>query len=1234
MALFEQESNTAVQTPSGSMANDSVLRNCEFDAFAELATDLTGAPFSLIQLIGGEIYRSGSILDGSEYSICDELLHSILATESLVTFGDVHLARNVFTRDPSAESHPVPFFAAVQLLGERGCPIGLLCVGGVEDRCLDDSQARALKRLAALVARQWKLIRSVEILVNDRDNRDSLLSTAGVQTWTLELETGLVFAGADLCKIYGLTPNAQGLQAEQFFSRVHPADRERLVQANRISLETGQSTDLEFRILDGEGAVRWFSSKAFTEFGSEGEPQRLLGVLSEITVLKESELTQRIVQDRLERVLEGMPALVSYWTPELVLRFCNLQFAKWCDKSVAQLDGAHLDAITPPDLVDNTRRFAARVLRGKSQNFEHVFRNAEGQPKCYVFDLVPDFREGVVVGFFALGTDRTDRWKSLTNEKIHRGELQRVIDAMPISIMYWDANLVNRFVNSTSLKWFKRRRKEVEGMTAREVFGDEFFNRNMKRARAALNGKSQTFEKSIVTSDGAHRDAIFKFIPDYRDGEVVGFFAMITDVTHRRQAEVSLLRSRQQLRTVIDNIPAMIGYWTADLKNEFANKCYFESFGFSNDEIHGMQLERVVGSELFEKLRPYVDLVLSGRTQRFDRTAIGPDGETSHYQATLIPDIEKSRVKGFYSLEADITDRREAELSLMDEKERVRVTLNSIGDAVICTDCDGFITFLNPKAEQMAGWTLEQAKGKPLANVVRLHRGTHGMRDSDREEVGSEELGGSPQMYKLYDIHGKEYEVEQSASPILDALGKTIGSVVVLRDVSEANAMALKMAHIARHDSLTNLPNRLLLHERLQEAITAATQDGTRFSLVFLDLDHFKNINDSMGHAIGDELLKAISERLGGSIPACDTVSRQGGDEFILLLTSVDSSDHAGFVVQRLIHSLSKPYQVRLADNEQYKLSTSASAGIAMFPEDGIDPDTLMRRADVAMYLAKQAGRNRYQFFSPELDEAVIVRHSWLQDMREAIDNREFIVHYQPKVSTKDRSIVGVEALVRWQKSENKMIPPSDFIPLAEESGLIVEIGAQVLYEACRQCVEWAESGLAPIPVAVNVSAVQLANPGFVSFVFNVLEATKIPPALLELEITESSIMADVDKAAVVLHQLKDLGVKISLDDFGTGYSSLSYLRRFPLDCLKIDRSFVLDLTTNASTTAIMKTICTLGKTLNLQIVAEGVETEGQAELLCNLDCDSMQGYLFSKPVKSSIIGSMLPLLKQAERAA
>jgi diguanylate cyclase (GGDEF)-like protein len=406
------------------------------------------------------------------------------------------------------------------------------------------------------------------------------------------------------------------------------------------------------------------------------------------------------------------------------------------------------------------------------------------------------------------------------------------------------------------------------------------------------------------------------------------------------------------------------------------------------------------------------------------------------------------------------------------------------------------------------------------------------------------------------------------------------------------------------------------------------------FRVFFVDLDNFNNNHDSMGHAIGDELLKAISERLGGSIPACDTVSRQGGDEFILLLTSVDSSDHAGFVVQRLIHSLSKPYQLRLADNEQYKLSTSASAGIAMFPEDGTDPDTLMRRADVAMYLAKQAGRNRYQFFSPELDEAVIVRHSWLQDMREAIDNREFIVHYQPKVSTKDRSIVGVEALVRWQKSETKMIPPSDFIPLAEESGLIVEIGAQVLYEACRQCVEWAESGLAPIPVAVNVSAVQLANPGFVSFVFNVLEATKIPPALLELEITESSIMADVDKAAVVLHQLKDLGVKISLDDFGTGYSSLSYLRRFPLDCLKIDRSFVLDLTTNASTTAIMKTICTLGKTLNLQIVAEGVETEGQAELLCNLDCDSMQGYLFSKPVKSSIIGSMLPLLKQAERAA
>jgi diguanylate cyclase (GGDEF)-like protein len=477
---------------------------------------------------------------------------------------------------------------------------------------------------------------------------------------------------------------------------------------------------------------------------------------------------------------------------------------------------------------------------------------------------------------------------------------------------------------------------------------------------------------------------------------------------------------------------------------------------------------------------------------------------------------------------------------------------------------------------------------------------------------------------------GEEFSVKDSASPILDAHSEAVGTVLVLHDVSEERAMASRMAHLARHDSLTNLPNRMLLMERMAVAIEHCDQvqdpeSPRQFAVMFLNVDYFKNINDSMVHEVGDALLRAVSERLKESVKASDTVSRLGGDEFIVLINGIESSEHAGFLAQQLVRTLSAPYQIETPDGRHFKLSITISAGVAIYPSDGADRDTLIRRADVAMYLAKQAGRNRYQLFTPELDQEVIVRHSWLQDIREALDKNEFRVFYQPKVSTKDRGIVGVEALVRWQKSTGEMVPPNEFVPLAEKSGLIVEIGAQVLYEACRQWARWESLGLVTLPVAVNVSAVQLASPGFVEFVAKVVKDTKINPRHLELEITESSLMADVDKAANVLFQLKELGVKISLDDFGTGYSSLSYLRRFPLDCIKIDRSFVSDLTTNASTAAIMKTICNLGRTLNLSIVAEGVETEAQAQLICSLNCDAMQGYLFSKPVRAETITQILP---------
>ena len=569
----------------------------------------------------------------------------------------------------------------------------------------------------------------------------------------------------------------------------------------------------------------------------------------------------------------------------------------------------------------------------------------------------------------------------------------------------------------------------------------------------------------------------------------------------------------------------------------------------------------------------------------------------------------------------NIIERKTAEEVLFEERERAQVTLNSIGDAVLSTDISGQVTYLNEVAEYMTGWSRKDASGRPFSEVLRIIDGSTRAPCRDPMELAMRQNKsvGLTANCILIRRDGHETEIEDSAAPIHDREGRITGSVIVFHDVSVVRAMALQMSHLAQHDVLTDLPNRMLFTDRITQAISLAHRNGRALAILFLDLDGFKHVNDSLGHAIGDELLQSVATRLTASVRASDTVSRFGGDEFVVLLSEVTHAGDAVISAKKVHTALTAPHRVA-----QRELTVTASIGLSIYPADGQDAETLIKNADTAMYQAKQSGRNNYQFFRATMNARSAERHSIEEGLRQALERKEFVLHYQPKIDLKTGAITGAEALIRWQHPDHGLVSPLQFVPIAEECGLILPIGQWVLRETCRQARAWQDAGLPAIPVAVNVSSVEFRTEEFVNNVGAVLKDTRLEPRYVEFELTESVLMQHVESTACTLKALKDMGATLAVDDFGTGYSSLSYLRRFPIDALKLDRSFVQEITSDAGDALIISAVINMGKSLKHRVIAEGVETSDQLAFLQAHGCDEGQGYYFSRPIVAPQLAKLL----------
>jgi diguanylate cyclase (GGDEF)-like protein len=450
-----------------------------------------------------------------------------------------------------------------------------------------------------------------------------------------------------------------------------------------------------------------------------------------------------------------------------------------------------------------------------------------------------------------------------------------------------------------------------------------------------------------------------------------------------------------------------------------------------------------------------------------------------------------------------------------------------------------------------------------------------------------------------------------------------------LRTRAEHKAAEDKLAFLAHHDPLTKLPNRLLLRDRFEQAVASMRRKGGHAAMLFIDLDSFKEINDSLGHEVGDELLKQVAERLQSCVRPTDTVSREGGDEFVVLLTGLTEPDAVLRVARQILASMERPFEIAGSS-----LHTTLSVGISVFPQDGTDFETLRRNSDAALFVAKDGGRNTYRFFDEQMNRDVLDRLQLQASLRYALKNQEFRLHYQPQTRLRDGRVIWMEALIRWQRADGPLVGPAEFIAVAEQCGLIIPIGEWVLNEACREAVKWREAGLPGVGVAVNLSVAQFRRGNILNAVAAALQHSGLPPASLELELTESLLLHDSGTALETLRALKKIGVKLSIDDFGTGYSSLAYVKRLPVDKLKIDRSFIRELVESAEDAAIVRAIIQLGHTLELEVVAEGVETDAQLDFLRNNGCDQIQGFLISHPVAPADLERIAPQTATRPREA
>ncbi len=1056
--------------------------------------------------------------------------------------------------------------------------------------------------------------------------------------------------------------DAEELTGTSAIEFVAESDRERIVEDIQAGFARGVMRNIEYPIARRDGSVVPVEISLSAVSGTAGEARAFVAVARDVTARRKAEEALRESEEKYRDLVENSNEIIYTLDASGVVTYISPALKQLGGYEPEEVIGkTALSFVHPDDLSELTASFQ-RTVTGHPEPSEYRLRKKSGDYLWVQTSSRPMYDGDRIIGLRGLIVDIDKRKRAEEaldeSEERYRDLFENASDLVYSHSLGGQYLSVNRAV------------EQITGYTPEEVLGKRWTDfvapdnvpRLAEIALALAGGAVSTgFEIDVVTKAGRRVPLEVRPQVVYKDGKPVGIRGIARDISERKRIDAALAAEKRVLeliatgaslpevlteltRAVEEQSDGMLGsVLLVDHSGKYlrlgAAPSLPDDYNRAVDNIAIGPSAGSCGTAAYRKELVIVSDIAHDPLWVDFRDAAGAAGLGACWSTPILS--KRGDVLGTFAMyygsprepgKEDIElierathiagiaiERKQAEEALQASEERYRNLVNTAQDVIYTLGIDATLTSLNPAFETVTGWKPEDWIGKHFGPLV--HPDDLGLAVDLFKQVLA---GGAPSYELRIRRSDGDYVVGEFTSTPLIEDGELKGVFGIARDITERKKAEAMIRELAYHDGLTGLPNRALFEDRLGVALAQAHRTRQMLAVMFLDLDRFKIVNDTLGHSGGDKLLKGVAGDLKAVVREGDTVARVGGDEFTVLLAAIESQADAAEVADRILDVLRVS---RLVDGQEFAITTSI--GMTIYPQDGGDTDTLLRNADTAMYRAKDRGRNNVQLYTPAMNAGVLQRLSLENDLRHALERGELRVYYQPIAETTSGRVVATEALVRWQHPERGIIEPDDFIPFAEETGLIVPIGEWVLRESMRQNQAWRDAGYRGLVVGVNLSARQLQQEDMVSMVSKLLRETGLPPELLQLEITEGAVMKNVELIIATLHQIRRMGIGISLDDFGTGYSSLSYLKRFPIDSVKIDRSFVRDIASDPNDAAIVTTVIAMARNLNLKVIAEGVETGDQLEFLRERGCDQYQGYIISRPAPAK---SVEPLLEPARR--
>ena len=960
------------------------------------------------------------------------------------------------------------------------------------------------------------------------------------------------------------------------------------------------------------GEQRWVHGRVAPDFDAAGKVRGLYCTQYDIHDLKRTEQALAAREEQLRLFTDNIPDPVVYLDTDRCYTFVNDAFLQLngldrgavIGKTTAEVIGLEATAALTP--------YQDRAFAGETVSYERALLDATGRSRWIRGRMVPDHRiDGVIQGVYIVLHDITDLKIAQNTLAARESQLRAIMDGVPAPVAYIDRDERCQYVNRALLQYFGLAADEVATLRLNDVVGADIYEGAKATIARALEGESAAFDRLVPGADGVSRWMTIRIVPDAApSGEVPGAFVLMNDIHGMKQAQEALRASESELRLIMDNVPARVAYIDRDYRYRFLNRHNEEWLGLGRNELTGRQVAEVVGEERFRQMQPLLERVLDGEVVSVEQMLAQPSGEERWESVHYAPNRDaEGRVIGIYAVHTDVHDQKRNEDALRRANWMLSSHIDNTPLAVLEWDRDFRLVRWSPQAERLFGWRADEVLGMPIDGNPLLHEADRSAVTELLTRLMSGEEPRTTGQTRNNRKDGKTIWCEWYHSCLLDDHGNIVSILSFVQDVSARIQAEERLQHMATRDALTGLPNRLLLQERLTQAIAQAKRAGRRVGVLFIDLDRFKNVNDTLGHRIGDELLKEVSHALSGALREVDLVARLGGDEFMVVIENFDEPTVLGRIAQKLLDAVARPFRI-----EEHDIYVTSSIGISVYPDDSDDPEELLKHADVAMYRSKELGRNTYQFLDADLAQHRLRQHALETALRAALKADLLQLHYQPIVNVADPTVVGAEALLRWDDPELGSISPKVFVALAEESGLIHALGEWVLRSAALQCAEWRKAGLM-LNVSVNLSGRQFYRDDMAQRISEIVRGAGCDPAWIELEVTETSLLHDLDAIRKALHLLRNDGFTVAIDDFGTGYSSLTHLKHLPIDTLKIDISFIADLETDPGDAAITEAIIGLARGLGLKVVAEGVGTQAQLDFLAARDCHCYQGYWASRPL-------------------